>query len=60
MCGSSVSKTSSERSVRVSDILSPKMCIRDRYRDQLSEIGNHEKDNTYMVDLDPEGKLEVY
>lgn len=32
----------------------------EQYRDQLSEIGNHEKDNTYMVDLDPEGKLEVY
>ena len=32
----------------------------EQYRDQLSEIGNHEKDNTYMVNLDPEGKLEVY
>lgn len=32
----------------------------EKYREQLTEIGNHEKDNTYMVDLDPEGKLEVY
>lgn len=32
----------------------------DQFREQLFEIGNHEKDNTYMVDLDSEGKLEVY
>ena len=32
----------------------------EKYREQLSEIGNHEKDNTYMVDLDLEGNLEVY